>query len=499
MLTRRQAGVLLHPTSLPGRFGIGDLGNEASGFLHWLAAAGQRVWQILPLGPTGFGNSPYGALSAFAGNPLLISPDRLQRDGWLTERDLSSVPDWKEERVDFERVITWKMKLLRHAHDAFIKRNDAKQKTKFEAFRHAAEQHYWLDDFALFMALKDKHHGAEWTRWPATLVRRDGKAMEKARHDLAKEIELHQFAQFLFFEQWNELRAEAKNLGISILGDLPIYVAYDGADVWAHPELFQLDEQFHTTVVAGVPPDYFSAEGQRWGNPLYRWDRMKETKFAWWVERIKANLLLADLVRLDHFRGFAGYWAVPATETTAKNGSWLPGPGIDLFKAIEAALGSLPLIAEDLGTITPDVDALRKAIKAPGMRVLQFAFGSDDNIHLPHHCEENGVIYTGTHDNDTTRGWFDSAPEHEKNRTLTFLGSSAGEVPWQMVRAAHASVARIAIVPLQDLFGLGSEARMNTPGDSKGNWAWRAPMELFHKQDVIHGLRRLTEIAGRAN
>jgi 4-alpha-glucanotransferase len=497
MLSDRRAGILLHPSSLPGPFGIGDLGDEAHRFLQWLAGAGQTVWQILPLGPTGFGNSPYGALSAFAGNPLLISPQRLVRDRFLPAKVLEAAPSFPSERVDFDAVTRFKSALLRAAHDHFRSSAEPTLQKQFEEFRQHPDQRYWLEDFALFMTLKEKSGGAEWTSWEPALVRREAEALNRARSEHQKDVEYHAFVQFLFFTQWRELREAAKGLGIQILGDLPIYVALDGADTWSHPELFHLDADLRPIGVAGVPPDYFSADGQRWGNPLYRWDVMKQHGYAWWVERIKANLRLTDLVRLDHFRGFAGYCEVPAHEETARNGRWVEGPGLDLFNAIEKALGALPLIAEDLGTITPDVDALRKAIKAPGMRVLQFAFGNDDNIHLPHHCEEQTVLYTGTHDNDTTRGWFESASQHERERALTFLGASAGEIAWQMIRAAHASIARLAIVPLQDLFSLGSDTRMNTPGDAAGNWGWRARGELFGDRAATHGLRRLTEISGR--
>jgi 4-alpha-glucanotransferase len=497
MLSDRRAGILLHPSSLPGRFGIGDLGEEAERFLHWLAAAGQSVWQILPLGPTGFGNSPYGALSAFAGNPLLISPERLVRDGHLRAERLRQVPSFDRDHVPFEHVARFKSTLLKEAHQNFRTSAPPAVKERFEQFRTHADQRYWLDDFALFMALKEKFGGREWMSWDRALARREKAALEAARGELHDAIDYHSFVQFLFFSQWSELRSKARNLGVEILGDLPIYVALDGADTWSHPELFYLDDDLQPIGVAGVPPDYFSADGQRWGNPLYRWDVMKESGYAWWVERIKANLRLTDLVRLDHFRGFAAYWEVPAEEETARNGKWIDGPGVELFQAIEKELGSLPLIAEDLGTITEDVNELRRAIKAPGMRVLQFAFGDDDNIHLPHHCEEQTVLYTGTHDNDTTRGWFESASEHERSRALTYFGASPGEIAWQLIRAAYASIARLAIVPLQDLFSLGAEARMNTPGDPAGNWGWRARSELFSDQAVPTGLRRLAEITGR--
>jgi 4-alpha-glucanotransferase len=492
---QRRAGVLLHPTSLPGPFGIGDVGPTAVKFLDWAAAAGQNVWQLLPLNPPGFGNSPYGALSAFAGNPLLISPERLVEEGLATEADV--VPSG-DASVDFGVVTQHKERLLRESLQRFRGGANEALHEAFRAFRDDVAQRYWLPDFSLFLALKKRFADRPWPEWDEPFVSRDEKALASARRDLAGEIEFHEFVQFLFHRQWWRLRHEAYTRGVQLMGDMPIYVAYDGADVWCHPELFMLDEKHRPIAVAGVPPDYFSETGQRWGNPLYRWDVMRKRGFEWWTQRIAANLRLTDVVRLDHFRGFAGFWQIPAQEETAVHGHWEKGPGIALFDALRQHLGGLPLVAEDLGTITPDVDELRKAIGVPGMKVLQFGFGSDDNIHLPHHHTVDTVVYTGTHDNDTTAGWFESAEGEERRRVEDYFGNCGGEIHWRMIRAAYGSVAALAIVPLQDIFGLGSEARMNTPGDSAGNWGWRAPARLFEDEAAQKRLNRLAVVTGRA-
>jgi 4-alpha-glucanotransferase len=495
--SRRRAGVLLHPTSLPGDFGIGDLGAEAIAFVKWLEATRQKVWQVLPLGPTGFGNSPYGALSAFSINPSLVSPQSLVEDGFLDSHDLHSPPQFRSDRADFNAVSGWKRSLLERAWSRFKTGQRTDWTTRLSAFSGDARNAYWLDDAALFFALKDAHQGQEWSRWPEPLARRDKSALAEAREQFADAVNFHKFTQMILHEQWHRVREEANRRGIAILGDVPIYVAYDSADVWSHPDIFLLDEKQAPIAVAGVPPDYFSETGQLWGNPLYRWDRLAERNFDWWVERIRVNLQLTDLVRLDHFRGFAGYWEVPASEKTAVNGQWKNGPGATLFHALEKALGQLPLVAEDLGTITPDVEELRRTIKVPGMKVIQFGFGNDDNIHLPHRHTHDTVTYTGTHDNDTSRGWFESASEDEQRRALEYLGATRENVVAQMIRAAYASVADIAIVPLQDIFNLGPEARMNRPGDSEGNWAWRVSRELFADHTTLAHLKRLAELTGR--
>lgn len=489
----RKSGVLLHPTSLPGPWGIGDLGDEALRFLRWLELAGQTLWQILPLGPTGMGNSPYGALSAFAGNPNLISPNRMADEGLLPHSALERPHHLPIDHVDFGRAVAEKERLLRLAWEAFRHRHDT-LRHEFDAF--CTEEASWLDDWTLFRALKDRFGGREWTAWDHDLAMRDPAALERARAELADEIGFGAFAQWIFFRQWKRIHDDAKAKGISIVGDVPIYVAFDSADVWSHRELFYLDEAGHPTVVAGVPPDYFSETGQLWGNPLYRWSQMKHDGFSWWIARVRANLKIADYIRLDHFRGFAGYWEVRAGETTAINGRWRRGPGKPLFDAIRNALGDLPLIAEDLGVITADVEKLRHQLHLPGMRILQFAFGEPDNPYAPHNHTADSIVYTGTHDNDTTLGWFRSAAEHEKRRALDYLGGDERAFHWSMIRGAMTSVASWAIIPAQDLFGLGSEGRMNRPGVATGNWGWRAHHDNF-STDLARHLRFLTELGGR--
>ncbi|HUP62715.1 MAG TPA: 4-alpha-glucanotransferase [Thermoanaerobaculia bacterium] len=491
---RRAAGILLHPTSLPGRYGIGDLGDELIVFLDWVASAGMRVWQVLPLNPPGYGHSPYGCLSAFAGNPLLISPQRLLHENLLEPEDVAGFPRFSAEHVEFERVSQQKFALLRTAWRRFETREELHD--AFDAFAAAPEQKEWLDDYALYMTLKERARGAAWWTWSRGLARREAAALTRARNAHADDIDFWRFVQFLFFRQWAAVREEAHSRGIRILGDVPIYVACDSADVWAHRELFELDENGQPTVVAGVPPDYFSATGQRWGNPLYRWDRMEATKYRWWIARVRTNLRFADVLRLDHFRGFAAYWEIPAGEPTAVHGRWMPGPGLALFDAMREALGELPLVAEDLGFITQDVHELRNAIGVPGMRILQFGFAQNDSVHLPHRYEPHTVVYSGTHDNDTARGWFATSSEEERQTAAAYLGCNEDSVAWCLIRAAYTSVAEMAIVPAQDILDLGSEARMNRPGDGKDNWTWRLlPGALTHEQAAR--LRRLAEITGR--
>lgn len=491
----RQTGVLLHPTSLPGRYGIGDLGDELTVFLDWAASAGMKLWQVLPLNPPGYGNSPYGCLSSFAGNPLLISPQRLLQEHLLQPADVADVPHFNVHHVEFARAGEFKQSLLRRAWSVFRESATDEQRDAHAKFVGDAAQKEWLDDFALFMALKDANGGAPWWQWDAAVCKREEKALAKKRTDLADEIDFHKFVQFLFCRQWDAVRNEARARGIRIMGDVPIYVAGDSADVWANQELFQLDENGNPTVVAGVPPDYFSATGQRWGNPLYRWDVMKERKFTWWVSRVRANLRLADIIRLDHFRGFAAYWEIPASESTAVHGRWMPGPGTALFDAIRDALGDLPLIAEDLGFITAEVHELRRAIGVPGMKILQFAFGENDSPHMPHRYDRRTVVYTGTHDNDTARGWFDHAPQHERDNARQYLGVDS-DVAWALIRAAYTSVAEIAIVPVQDVLSLGTDARMNTPGAEHDNWSWRVTAGALTREHA-EALRRLAVLTGR--
>lgn len=468
----RRGGILVHPTSLPGPYGIGDLGPSAVALLDFLHAGRQRLWQVLPLAPTGYGASPYAAVSAFAGNPLLISPQRLVEDGLLDAADLIDHPAFPAERVDYALVTPWKMALLCRAHAAF--QTPAGDMLREAYTRFAAAQRDWLDDFALFAALKEEHGGVAWTNWSPALAARDEPTLAQARARLASEIAFHRFAQFLFARQWSAVRAAAHARGIKILGDLAIFVAHDSADVWIHPQLFQLDTHGQPLAVAGVPPDYFSSTGQRWGNPLYRWDTLAATGYAWWIARVRKALEQYDYIRLDHFRGFQAYWQVPAASDTALGGRWVRGPGEPLFAAIRAALGSVPFIAEDLGEITIGVVRLRLRLGFPGMRVLQFGFGGDArNPHLPHNFTRDTVVYTATHDNDTTRGWFDHLGERERAHALAYLRTDPEHIVEALMRAAYASVARLAVVPLQDALDHGSAARMNYPSRAGGNWEWR--------------------------
>jgi 4-alpha-glucanotransferase len=502
----RVAGILLHPTSLPGRFGIGDLGPEAHRFVEFLADAGQRLWQVLPLGPTGYGDSPYQAFSAFAGNPLLVSPEALVGDGLLREKDLADVPSFPGSQVDFGSVAPYKRRLLARAHERFTAQPPASLAAEFASFgaRHAA----WLDDFALFMALKEARGGEVWNRWDPDLVVRRPAARDEWREKLRSEVDRHRFTQFLFFRQWAALRDACHARGIRIMGDVPIFVAHDSADVWARPELFRLDAQGNPAFVAGVPPDYFSATGQLWGNPLYRWDVMAAEGYRWWIERMRAVLELVDLVRLDHFRGFEAYWEVPAKETTAVKGHWVEGPGAALFEALREALGELPIVAENLGVITPAVEALRERFDFPGMAILQFAFGTDPQGagFRPHNYTRRLVVYTGTHDNDTALGWWTAgvgdstrnAEDVADERAFAgaYLDLDGREVHWAMIRAILASVADTAVAPMQDVLGLGSEARMNVPARPSGNWRWRFSWGQVG-DEVRDRLRELTRVYGR--
>lgn len=493
-MRERAAGILLHPTSLPGRYGIGDLGDELIVFLDWMASAGQRLWQILPLNPPGYGYSPYGCLSSFAGNPLLISPQRLLQEHLLPPHAADDVPPFPDDRADFDEAARWKWSLLRKAWEFFLESGRDEIRAAFDAFDD--EHRGWLDDFALFMALKQQTVGAPWWQWDPPLARRDEAALDEAWNHRQDEIRFHKYVQFLFFRQWNAARHAAAARGISIIGDVPIYVAHDSADVWSNRGIFQLEENGAPRVVAGVPPDYFSATGQRWGNPLYDWDALRETRYAWWIDRLRANFALVDRVRIDHFRGFAAYWEIPAAEPTAIHGRWMPGPGKTFFQAVTDALGDVPLLAEDLGFITEDVHELRKAIGIPGMKVLQFGFGELDSPHLPHRYEPNVVVYTGTHDNDTAQGWFHSAPAHERQAAIDYLGDGTDDFARTLIRAAYTSVARIAITPVQDVLRLGSEARMNRPGAESENWSWRMLPGALTSEHAGE-LHRLAEITGR--
>ncbi len=503
----RVAGILLHPTSLPGPFGIGELGPEAVAFLDFLHETGQRLWQVLPLGPTGFGDSPYQCFSAFAGNPLLVSLSRLRDQGWLSKEEIEKAkPPLSERHVEYGAVIGFKRAMLEQAFHAFERSADAGARERLSAFR---DKHAdWLPDYALFMALKRANGGRAWHTWQRPFVVRDPQALEGARRELASEVRAVEFEQWLFFEQWTELRQAARDREIRILGDVPIFVAHDSAEVWARPELFHLTAEGTPSVQSGVPPDYFSATGQLWGNPLYRWDALARSGFAWWIDRFRAVLELVDSVRLDHFRGFEAYWEVPGEAPDAVAGRWVKGPGAAFFDALRDAFGSLPIVAEDLGMITPEVKALRDRFAFPGMAILQFAFGSDAeaNEFLPHNFPRNKVAYTGTHDNDTVVGWWrggvgDStrtAAEVEKEhaRALAYLGGDGREIHWDFIRALHVSVADTVVVPLQDVLGLGSEARMNLPGRAGGNWRWRFEASAL-TAEVRARLRAISEASGR--
>jgi len=471
-LDQRAAGVLLHVTSLPGPHGVGDFGPDAYRFVDWLASAGQTLWQWLPTTPVGPGDSPYQSPSAFAGSPLMVALEPLVDQGWL---DQPVLPDggFAGERVDFSRVIPWRDAQLRAAAAGFVARASAADRKAFSAW--CAREAAWLDEYALFMALFNAHGQKPWWDWAEPLRLRDEKALAAARTQHAGEIDFWRFVQWCWDEQCRALKAYANQRGIAIMGDLPIFIAHHSADCWARPDLYFLDEQFQPTVIAGVPPDFFSVTGQRWGNPLYRWDRMAAEDYRWWTDRVKRALSQADVFRIDHFRGFAAYWEVPATSPTAIEGRWVPGPGKALFDAIERELGALPIVAEDLGVITQDVEDLRDGCGFPGMRILQFAFG-DDATHdfLPHNYVRNTVVYSGTHDNDTARGWWDAAPERERIFAGSYLAAGPSDIHWAMIRAASASVANLAIFPLQDVLGLDSRHRMNVPGlMGTGNWSWR--------------------------
>jgi 4-alpha-glucanotransferase len=497
MESMRAAGVLAHATSLPGPCGIGDLGPGTVRFLDWIAEAGLRLWQLLPLGPAGLHGSPYSSPSSYAGNPLLISPQQLAGAGWLPAGALDNLPPFPEGSVQFSSVEPWKMELLRHSWHRFDRAVPLEVRWELERFIEQPEQAHWLEDWALYAALKERFKGSAWIEWDDELRRRLPSALRAAGRELSEEIAFHRYLQFLFFRQWSELRREAQARGITLLGDLPFYVAPDSADIWSHQELFQLDDAGRPLKVGGVPPDYFSKTGQLWGNPLYRWERIAERGYEWWIERIRASIRLVDILRLDHFRGFASYWEIGAEEETAVAGRWAPGPGKPLFDALRDALGSLPMIAEDLGLITPDVEELRMELGLPGMRVLQFAFDDPASTHRPENHTEDCVVFTGTHDNDTLRGWFNSLEEPAQRDLLEYLDATPERVVWRMIEAAYGSPADLALVPLQDLFGLGSEARMNRPGLAEGNWSWRA-REASLTLDLASNLRSLAVSTGRS-
>ncbi len=485
MKLKRSSGILLHPTSLPNRYGIGDLGKSAYDFVDFLHDSGCNLWQVLPLGPTGYGDSPYQSFSTFAGNPYLISPDLLLEENFLHTDDLKENLDFSDDHVDYGRVIGWKLNLLERAFIRFTSlpsvQDDGREpglaRQDYDIF--CTQNTDWLEDYALFMALKEANGGGSWVGWGDNLRNRKKGALAQARKELKTAIDRFTFYQFLFFRQWDALRTYTNEKNIKIIGDIPIFVSYDSSDVWASPELFFLDEEKLPTVVAGVPPDYFSKTGQLWGNPLYDWEKHKEEDYAWWIKRLRATLKLVDIIRLDHFRGFAGYWEVPAKNLTAEHGRWMPGPGADLFSILKEELGDLPIIAEDLGEITPDVVELRDQFDLPGMKIFQFAFSDDNNPFLPHNYPVNCVAYTGTHDNDTAHGWYNSASDHEKDFARRYLSVDGSDFAWDLVRALWNSRASLVLAPVQDLLSLGTEARMNYPGRLGGNWGWRMRAEML--------------------
>ena len=491
----RASGVLLHPTSLPGPHGSGDFGPAAYHFVDWLAGAGQKLWQILPLGGIGPGNSPYMSSSAFAGNVLLIDLGELHKRGWLQAEDLAGDAAFNEQRLDFATVVPFRTSRLNLAAQSFARSASAAERADFAAF--CERQQSWLDDYALFMTLANHFGWRDWSDWAAPLARREPAALAAATAQHADGVAFWKFCQWCFFRQWLNLKAYANERGVEIIGDAPIFIAYQSAEVWARQDLFDLDAHGKPTVVAGVPPDFFSETGQRWGNPLYRWRAHAKEGYAWWVERIRRTLELVDIVRIDHFRGFAGYWEIPASEPTAVKGRWLPGPGAPLFKAIASALGPVPIIAEDLGVVTPDVVALRKKFGLPGMRILQFAFGDgSDNSFLPHNYESDTVVYAGTHDNDTTVGWWHSAKPEERQHVCDYLGTDGSQIHWDFIRAACASVADTAIHPMQDILGLATEHRMNFPGKGEGFWEWRFSWEQVQPEHAQR-LSQLCSLYGR--
>jgi len=506
----RSSGVLLHPASLPGPYGMGDLGREAFAFADYLKSAGQSLWQVLPLNPTGYGDSPYQCFSSFAGNPLLISLDKLVEDGLLDRAALATPPDFDESRIDYGAVIEYKSSRLKEAGRNFFARANAAERDAFEKFR--MDNAAWLADYALFMAAKEAHDGRVWTEWEPALAQRQPKALVAWREELAAQIALHEFYQFEFFRQWSALKWRCGELGIRLMGDTPIYVAHDSADVWSNPRFFELDKAGRPALVAGVPPDYFSATGQLWGNPVYRWDVLKADGYQWWIERLRAAFKLYDILRLDHFRGFEAYWAVPAGEPTAINGQWVEGPGEEFFAAIEAKLGPLPIVAENLGVITEEVENLRRRFGFPGMAIAQFAFSTDLRAPTfrPHNYIRDLVVYTGTHDNDTMCGWWRSGVEGstrtleeveaEKNATASYFGVTRAQlddnVNWIFIRQVMLSVASTVIFPAQDLLGLGSEARMNLPGTTSGNWRWRLKSGALDAK-LAERLREFTRLYDR--
>jgi 4-alpha-glucanotransferase len=491
----RSSGLLLHITSLPSYGGIGDLGPAAYAFADFLTEAKQRLWQVLPLSPTGYGNSPYAALSAFAGNPLLISLEHLSNLGWIAGERIAQMPG-RSGDVQFEEVVRAKTPLIEEAARNFLHKHDAKQWARFEDY--CRTNGTWLDAYAFYSVLRQKYMGASWSTWPAELAHREPEAMDTVRKEHADDLAIQQIIQFAFDEQWSALRSYCGERDIKMIGDVAIFVNYDSADVWTNPGIFELRDDLSPIRVAGVPPDYFSKTGQRWGNPLYRWDVLKQQNFSWWVDRVRRARYLYDIIRLDHFRGFEAYWAIPSENQTAEQGEWTKAPGAELFQCLHDELGELPFVAEDLGVITPEVDALRERFHLPGMRICQFGF-SDRHAHnyLPHQYVTNAVVYTGTHDNNTTRGWWEhEATQVEKDAVKAYLAPAENDEVWAMIRAVETSVADICIVPVQDILDLGEQARMNMPSRPGDNWGWRCP-EGALTPELAKRLAALSEVTDR--
>lgn len=495
MEQNRASGILLHPTSLPGPDGVGDLGPEAYRWIDFLDRTGTQFWQVLPLGPTGYGDSPYQCFSAFAGNPYLISATLLLDQNLLSKSDLSDRPDFPLEHVDYGPVIEWKIKILKRSFNHFRSNSHKELHKEFITFKESNKE--WLEPFAIFMAIKAEYGNGPWDEWPEEFRKRDEKTVKSFTKTHKDTIEFQNYLQFIFDRQWQNLRAYAHEKGVRIIGDIPIFVAYDSADVWANKDLFYLDAEGLPTVVAGVPPDYFSETGQLWGNPLYNWEVHKKNNYKWWLKRMESVLNQVDIIRLDHFRGFEAYWEIPYGNETAEEGQWVKGPGHDFFNAIKSQLGELPIIAEDLGVITQGVIQMREAFNLPGMKILQFAFASDpDDDFLPHNYPEKCVAYTGTHDNDTTLGWYQNAPEREKDLCRRYLARSGDDIAWSMIRVLWRSVADWVVAPMQDFLSLGSWARMNFPGTASGNWDWRMHSDAIN-EGLVFRLHETNYLYGR--
>jgi len=497
MTSNRKAGILLHITSLPSKYGIGDLGSNAYKFVDFLEASGQKLWQILPIGPTGYGDSPYSCFSAFAGNHLFVSPELLLKDGLLNENDLSDIPEFNTTKTEFNKVKEFKNKLFKKAFERFTSEG-SKFKDSFDTFCY--ENAFWLDDYAFYMSLKSSHNGDEWSKWEEELAKRDLDVLKTWSDNLKEEISFHKFVQFLFTDQWYKLKLYANNKDIKLVGDVPIFIAYDSSDLWGNKELFTIDENGKAISVAGVPPDYFSPTGQLWGNPLYKWKEMEKNNFNWWVKRVRHQLKYIDILRIDHFRGFDAYWEIPGGAPTAEKGRWVKGPGEKLFNKLKEELGELPIIAEDLGVITKSVNKLRDKFNFPGMNILQFAFGDGmETRFLPHNFKKNSVVYTGTHDNDTTRGYFEKEKNNDNNiysHAQEYLNYFGDNLTFELIRTAYSSSADIVIIPMQDVLNLGSEARMNFPGTLGGNWEWRFTWEQID-ENLASKYKRLTVLYER--